>query len=70
MNPTTTRTPHLAPSEVHATLGRHMLVDGYDIVLDLDKSQGRRLWTRATSAGCSTRSRSSRRSRSASTIRR
>jgi L-lysine 6-transaminase len=44
MNPTTTRTPRLAPNEVHATLGRHMLVDGYDIVLDLDKSEGRRLW--------------------------
>ncbi len=43
MNPTT-RAPRLAPGEVHATLGRHMLVDGYDIVLDLDRSHGRRLW--------------------------
>jgi L-lysine 6-transaminase len=25
-------------------LARHLLVDGYDIVLDLEKSQGRRLW--------------------------
>jgi L-lysine 6-transaminase len=35
---------HLAPGEVHAAIGRHMLADGYDIVLDLDKSQGRRLY--------------------------
>jgi L-lysine 6-transaminase len=34
---------HIAPSAVHATLGRHMLADGYDMVLDLDKSKGRRL---------------------------
>ena len=44
MNPTTTPTGRIAPSEVHATLARHMLADGYDMVLDLDKSQGRRLW--------------------------
>jgi L-lysine 6-transaminase len=41
MTPLTSR---IAPADVHATLGRHMLVDGYDIVLDLEKSQGRRLW--------------------------
>jgi L-lysine 6-transaminase len=35
---------HVAPGEVHASLGRHMLVDGYDLVLDLEKSQGRRLY--------------------------
>ena len=34
----------LTPGQVHATLARHMLVDGYDLVLDLDKSHGRRLW--------------------------
>jgi L-lysine 6-transaminase len=34
----------LAPHDVHASLARHMLVDGYDIVLDLEKSHGRRLW--------------------------
>jgi L-lysine 6-transaminase len=33
----------IAPEEVHATLRRHMLADGYDIVLDLEKSRGRRL---------------------------
>ena len=37
------KTPHIAPAAVHETLGRHMLADGYDMVLDLDKSQGRRL---------------------------
>ena len=35
---------HIAPNQVHDTLHRHMLADGYDIVLDLEKSQGRRLW--------------------------
>jgi L-lysine 6-transaminase len=34
----------IAPAQVHETLGRHMLADGYDIVLDLERSQGRRLW--------------------------
>ena len=44
MSPTTTPTGRIAPSEVHATLARHMLADGYDMVLDLEKSHGRRLW--------------------------
>src|SRR5512135_2707042 len=39
-----TRSNRTAPSDVHATLARHMLADGYDMVLDIDKSQGRRLW--------------------------
>ena len=38
------KSPRIAPAAVHETLGRHMLADGYDIVLDLDKSHGRRLW--------------------------
>ena len=42
MTPPVTR--GLAPNEVHATLARHILADGYDIVLDLEKSQGRRLY--------------------------
>ncbi len=33
----------IAPADVHAVLGRHLLVDGYDLVLDLEKSRGRRL---------------------------
>ena len=40
---TTLRTAPIAPSAVHETLSRHMLADGYDIVLDLSKSRGRRL---------------------------
>lgn len=28
------------PSNVHSVLQKHMLVDGYDVVLDLEKSQG------------------------------
>ena len=33
----------IAPAQVHSMIGRHMLADGYDIVLDLEKSKGRRL---------------------------
>lgn len=43
MNPT-----KIAPAAVHATLARHMLADGYDMVLDLEKSQGRRLYDSRT----------------------
>jgi L-lysine 6-transaminase len=34
----------MGPESVHEVLGRHMLADGYDMVLDLDKSVGRHLW--------------------------
>ena len=37
------KTTKIAPSAVHATLARHMLADGYDLVLDLEKSRGRRM---------------------------
>ncbi len=41
MNPTsTTSSVHVTPDQVHATLAKHMLADGFDFVLDLDKSQG------------------------------
>ena len=30
----------IQPAEVHSVLGRHMLADGYDIVMDLKKSKG------------------------------
>ena len=30
----------LAPADVHAVLGRSMLVDGFDLVLDLAASRG------------------------------
>ncbi len=42
MNTNTTRSA-IAPADVHATLARHMLADGYDMVLDLENSHGRRL---------------------------
>jgi L-lysine 6-transaminase len=36
----TDRNVHVRPSEVHAVLSSHMLADGYDLVIDLRKSQG------------------------------
>lgn len=42
------KSPHIAPTEVHATLARHMLADGYDMVLDLERSHGRRLYDSRT----------------------
>ena len=30
----------VSPAQVHAALGRHILADGYDIVLDLERSHG------------------------------
>ncbi len=32
--------PDIAPTDVHDAIARHMLADGYDLVLDLDRSQG------------------------------
>jgi L-lysine 6-transaminase len=41
MNPTATTTSlKITPDKVHETLARHMLADGFDFVLDLDKSEG------------------------------
>ena len=37
------KSPKIAPAAVHATLARHMLADGYDMVLDLGRSRGRRM---------------------------
>lgn len=34
---------HIAPSQVHTSLARHMLVDGFDIVADMTRSQGCRI---------------------------
>jgi L-lysine 6-transaminase len=36
----TDRRLHVQPAEVHNVLARHMLADGYDIVMDLQKSSG------------------------------
>ncbi len=38
--PTTTNPVRVPPTEVHATLAKHMLVDGFDLVVDLRRSQG------------------------------
>jgi L-lysine 6-transaminase len=41
MNPIATgASVHVTPDQVHATLAKHMLADGFDFVLDLDKSRG------------------------------
>jgi len=41
MNPTaTTSSVKVTPDKVHETLARHMLADGFDFVLDLEKSEG------------------------------
>jgi L-lysine 6-transaminase len=36
----TDRRIHVQPGDVHNVLSRHMLADGYDIVMDLEKSKG------------------------------
>lgn len=36
----TDRRLHIQPADVHRVLSRHMLADGYDIVMDLEKSKG------------------------------
>ncbi|MGD1047188.1 MAG: L-lysine 6-transaminase [Candidatus Krumholzibacteriaceae bacterium] len=38
----------IAPADVHATLARHMLVDGFPFVLDMDKSHGSYMIDKAT----------------------
>jgi len=41
MNPISTGAGvHVTPDQVHSTLAKHMLADGFDFVLDLDKSEG------------------------------
>src|SRR5262250_1338814 len=41
--PTSQRAAPLRAEDVFAVLGRHLLLDGYDFVLDLDASSGREL---------------------------
>jgi len=36
----TNRRVHIQPSDVHNVLSRHMLADGYDVVMDLSRSKG------------------------------
>jgi L-lysine 6-transaminase len=42
--PTTKNPVKVLPTEVHAVLSRHMLVDGFDLVVDLKRSQGSYLY--------------------------
>jgi L-lysine 6-transaminase len=44
MSPITRKEGRILPAQVHDVLARHLLADGYELVLDLDRSQGRRLW--------------------------
>ena len=44
MSPRSHTSATIAPAKVHETLARHMLADGYDIVLDLEKSKGRHFY--------------------------
>jgi len=37
---TTMALPRIAPEDVHATLSRHLLADGFDLVFDFEKSHG------------------------------
>ena len=46
---TTSAIPGIAPSDVHSTLARHILADGFDIVFDLDRSHG--AWVYDSRAG-------------------
>ena len=46
----TTSTTHLvSPADVHGILARHILADGFDIVLDFEKSHG--VWLHDSRAG-------------------
>ncbi len=38
--PTTENPVTIAPGDAHAAMGKHMLVDGFDLIVDLRKSQG------------------------------
>ncbi len=40
MTLTTTTSTVLSPAEVHRTLARHILADGYELVMDFDRSHG------------------------------
>ncbi len=40
VTPIIDRRLHVQPADVHSVLARHMLADGYDIVMDLAKSKG------------------------------
>jgi L-lysine 6-transaminase len=45
----TTTSPQIAPADVHRTLARHILADGYDLVFDFERSHG--AWVYDSRAG-------------------
>jgi L-lysine 6-transaminase len=47
MSTTASPSVHIPPSEVHDALKRHLLVDGYHLVMDLDRSHGAYLFDSA-----------------------
>jgi L-lysine 6-transaminase len=50
MNPIATGTSvRVTPDQVHSTLAKHMLADGFDFVLDLDRSEG--IWIHDSRSG-------------------
>jgi len=44
VKPTTKSPVKVLPTEVHSTLAKHMLVDGFDLIVDLKRSQGAYLY--------------------------
>jgi len=49
MTPTLTRSPRVAPADVRESLARHILVDGFHLVQDIEKSHG--VWLRGARSG-------------------
>ncbi len=44
VKPTTNNPVRISPAEVHSTLAKHMLIDGFDLVVDLKRSRGSYLY--------------------------
>ena len=64
LTPPTAAITAIGPADVHDVLGRSILADGLDFVLDIERSRGFRTWsTPAPASATSTCSRSSRRRR-------
>ena len=68
--PTSTARRLIAPAEVHSVLARHILADGFDLVIDFERSHGSWLHDARAGASTSTSAPSSPRTRSATTTRR
>ena len=52
---TTTTAAPIAPADVHATLARYILADGYEFVFDFEKSRG--AWVHDAKSGRDTKER-------------